>query len=93
VTNNPANTSAQQATATISVAGAGVTPAAGTVGAVSAKAAANAATGTVGSQAASFGSIPLVVVAPAGNAVTIQVATVCTGQSPQVDATASGVLY
>lgn len=83
-------TAAGQARAVVTTAGVGVTPAAGTVFAVEAKAAANAATGTVGNAAANSLSIDLVVVAPAGNAVTLQVAsTVTTGT---VDASASGSL-
>lgn len=85
-----AATAAGQARAVVSVAGVGVTPAAGTVLAVEAKAAANAATGTSGDSAANSLSAPLVVVAPAGNAVTVQVATTVT--TGTVDAAASGSL-
>lgn len=87
-----AGTAAPIATATITTAGTGVTPAAGTYFLVDARAGANAATGTVGDGCANFGSTPFVVVAPAGNAVTIQVASTNAGTTSRVDAFASGVL-
>lgn len=81
-----------RASAVISTAGTGVTPAAGVYLGVDAVAGANAATGTTGNGAANYGSAPLAVVAPAGNAVTIQVATTNTGTVARVDAFASGML-
>jgi len=76
----------------LTTAGAGVTPAAGAVFEVQALAAANAATGTVGSQSAVFGSIRLVVVAPGGNAVTVQAASTISGGSSKVAFSAIGEL-
>jgi len=87
-----ATATAGQARAVISVAGAGATPAAGTVGACEAKNGANAATGTVGTQAANSVTFPLVVIAPGGNAVTVQVATTIAGTAGVVDVSASGAL-
>lgn len=92
---NPGGSStAGQARGVIATAGTNVTPAAGTVLAREAKAGANVATGTVGSQAAVTGSIELVVVAPAGNAVTLTLAsTVSAGSTVGVvDAAAAGQL-
>jgi hypothetical protein len=87
-----ASTVAGQARGVITVAGTNVTPAAGTVMAAEAKAGANAAAGTVGSSADHSASMPLVVVAPAGNAVTVQVTSTVAGTAGVVDAWASGVL-
>lgn len=87
-----ASTVAGQARGVVAVAGTNVVPAAGTIMAVEAKAGANAATGTVGAQAANEGSMKAVVVAPAGNAVTVTVATTQAGTSSVVDAWASGEL-
>lgn len=64
--------------ALIATAGTNVTPAAGTIFAVSTRVGANAATGTVGTQGSNFGSIPIVVNAPAGNSVTITLASTLT---------------
>lgn len=60
-----------QSKATVATAGTGVVPAAGTYFEVNAFSGANAATGTAGTQAANFGCIPMTVVAPAGNSVTL----------------------
>lgn len=87
-----ASATAGQAAATFTTAGVGVTPAAGTYFVVEARAGANAATGTGGSQAANFGSTPFTVVAPAGNSVTIQVASTNAGTNSLVEAFASGQL-
>lgn len=85
-----ASATAGQARAVVTTAGVGVVPAAGSVLAAEARAGANAATGTVGSSNSVTQSIPLTVVAPAGNAVTVQVAsTISTGV---VDVSASGAL-
>lgn len=83
---------AGQARALFSTAGAGVSPVAGVYFGVDAQAGANAASGTTGSQAANFGFMALTVVAPAQNAVTVQVASTNAGTSSLVDAFASGVL-
>lgn len=74
----------------ISVAGAGATPAAGNYFGVQATSGANATTGTVGSGGSNFGSLPMIVVAPAGNAVTIQVTVTVAGTAGRVDASAFG---
>lgn len=87
-----AATTAGRASAEISTAGTGVTPGAGVYLGVDALQGANAATGTVGGGNSNFGSTPLTVVAPAGNAVTVQVACTVTGTSGRVDAYASGAL-
>lgn len=83
---------AGRASAEISTAGAGATPAAGVYLGVDALTGANATTGTVGTQAANYACAPWTVVAPAGNAVTIQVATTHTGTTSRVDAYAVGAL-
>ena len=87
-----ASSTAGRASAELSTAGAGATPAAGVYLGVDALAGANAATGAVGTQAANYAAAPWTVVAPAGNAVTIQVATTCTGTTTRVDAHATGAL-
>lgn len=87
-----ASATAGQARAVVTVAGAGATPAAGTLFAVEARAGANAATGTVGSNGHAAQSAPLTVIAPAGNAVTVQVATTQAGTYTVVDAFAAGAL-
>lgn len=89
--NAAANAVAGNANATFSVAGAGATPT-GNVFAVDAKCGANAATGTVGSQGSNFAQTDLVVTAPAGNAVTIQVTTTITGTGGECDSFAIGQL-
>lgn len=79
--------------ALIATAGTNVTPAAGTIFAVSARIGANAATGTVGSQGSNFGSVPITVVAPAGNSVTVTLASTLTSTTEgAVDCSIFGVL-
>jgi len=85
-----ASATAGQARAVFATAGTGVTPAAGTVFAVEAKAGANSATGTVGSSGSRTASMPLTVIAPVGNSVTVTVATTQAGTASIVDAWASG---
>jgi len=85
-----ASTTAGQARAVFATAGTGVTPAAGTVLAIEAKAGANAATGTVGSNDSRTATMPLTVIAPGGNSVTVTVATTQAGTASVVDAWASG---
>lgn len=75
-----------------SIAGAGSTPAPGNIFAVEARAGANAATGTVGSQAANFGSVPIIIFGNAGGTTVVQVATSQSGTNSQVDAFAIGML-
>lgn len=87
-----ASVTAGQARVVFATAGAGVTPAAGTVGGCEALAGANAATGTVGSNGSARTRMPLTVIAPAGNAVTVTVATTQAGTASRVDAWASGAL-
>jgi hypothetical protein len=73
-------------------AGAGVTPAAGNLFGVRSNAGANAATGTVGTSGSNFGSLAVVVIAPAGNAVQVQVVTAVAGTGGTWDASAVGLL-
>lgn len=87
-----ASATAGQARGVITTAGTNVTPAAGTVMACEAKAGANAAAGTVGSSADHFTFVPLTVIAPAGNSVTVQVTSTIAGTAGVVDAWASGAL-
>lgn len=91
-TTYPNGTTAGLASAVISTAGAGVTPAAGNVFGVDAMTAQNLSTGGSGIGNSNFGSMPLTVVAPAENDVTIQVAATITGTAGRVDAFASGKL-
>lgn len=74
VTNSPTVTTGAVMTGVVSVAGAGVTPPAGTVFEIDAQIAANAATGATGTSGHAVGSQRLVVIAPVGNAVTVQFA-------------------
>lgn len=92
VTTTAGSSTAGQARAVVTVAGAGVTPAAGTIMAAEAKSGANAVTGLVGTQGHRSASLPFTVVAPGGNAVTIQVTTTITGTAGVVDSTATGAL-
>lgn len=92
VTNAAVNAVQGQARAVVTTAGAGVTPAAGTIAAVEARAGANAATGTVGTQGNAHINVNAVVVAPAGNAVQIQVTTTIAGTAGVVDISANGSL-
>lgn len=87
-----AGTAAPIATATFTTAGTNVVPAAGTYAVVDARAGANAATGVVGDGCANFGSYVWTVVAPAGNSVTIQVASTNAGTTSLVEAAAYGVM-
>lgn len=90
--NAGANAVTAQATGVVSVAGAGATPAAGNYMRVTALAGANVAAGTVGDSGANSQSIPLVVVAPGGNAVTVQCAATVAGSSGEVNVSAVGAL-
>lgn len=89
---NSASTTAGQASALLSVAGAGAIPAAGVYLGVDALAGANAVTGLTGAQGSNYAAATWTVVAPAGNAVTIQVTATCAGTTSKVDAYATGVL-
>lgn len=77
--NAAANATAGRALGYISTAGTNVTPAAGALIAVDARCGANAATGTVGSQSSNSDRQNVVVIAPAGNDVTLTIQTVVTG--------------
>ena len=83
---------AGSARAVISVAGAGSTPAAGALMAIEAMAAANAAGGTTGTQGSRNASNNFTIVAPAGNAVLVQVVPTISGTAGRVDAWAAGAL-
>jgi hypothetical protein len=75
----------------IATAGANVTPPAGTRLACEAKAGANAATGVVGTQGNNSVRTKMIVVAPAGNAVTLTLAsTITNATAGVVDASAIG---
>ena len=88
-----ASATAGQALGTITTAGTGVNPAAGTYLTCEARAGANAATGAVGSQGHNSVSVDdFIVVAPAGNAVTIQAASTNAGTSSRVSFSAIGRL-
>lgn len=90
--NAAANAVLGEARATVSVAGAGAAPAAGTLFELGALAGANVAAGLVGSQGANSGTVSAIIVAPAGNAVTMQAAAVITGTSGRVAVSAIGGL-
>lgn len=77
------------ATPTVSVAGTGVTPAAGVVLGLALRTGGGAATGTVGTNSQGSVSLPLTVIAPSGNEVTV---TLQTGGATVASATASGEL-
>lgn len=85
-----AGTAAGQSLVTITTAGTNVTPAAGTYLDCEARAGANAATGTVGSQGANFCTLPFTVIAPAGNTVTIQGASIQAGTNSRASMMACG---
>jgi hypothetical protein len=92
IANAAAASTAGRARGVISTAGTGVIPTAGTVLAVDAKAGANAATGTVGSQGQSSTVINATIVAPVGNAVTLVLVTTVAGTVGSIDAFAIGAL-
>lgn len=83
---------AGQALGIIAVAGAGAAPPAGTVASCEARCGANAIGGTVGSQAATSIGAMLVVAAPAGNDVTLTLASTIAGTNGRVSASAIGQL-
>lgn len=86
-----ASATAGQALGVITTAGTGVTPSAGTYLACEARAGANAATGTVGGSGNnSIICQNFVVIAPVGNAVTIQGASTIAGTAGRVDFFAAG---
>lgn len=87
-----AGTVGATATGTVTTAGVGVTPAAGTYLRADAIAGANAAGGTTGSDASGFASLPMTVVAPGANNVTIQATAAITGTQGQVSVSAAGAL-
>lgn len=92
VQNAAALASAGEARGTVSVAGGGATPAAGTLFEIECVVGANAAAGTVGDGDNNSGSLPFVIAAPAANAVTVQLASVVTGSGGRVSAAAAGLL-
>lgn len=84
-------TTAGQALGVVATAGAGVTPAAATVLTCEARAGANAATGTVGSQGNNAVAIEnFVLIAPAGNSVTLTGDTTIAGTNGRVSYSANG---
>lgn len=76
----------------VTTAGTGVTPPAGSLIDCEARAGANAATGTVGSSGANSNQSRAVVIAPAGNSVTIQAASTIAGTNGRVSFSAIGEL-
>ena len=90
--NAGANAATAQATGIVSTAGAGVLPAAGNYLRCDALAGANVAAGTVGDSGDNFLSSPFTVVAPLGNAVTVQAAATVAGSGGQVSVSAIGAL-
>jgi hypothetical protein len=85
-----ASTTAGQATGVVTVAGAGATPTAGTYLHCDARAGANAAAGTVGSNSTQTVSIPFVLVAGAGAAATIQFASTNAGTFSRASCSVAG---
>lgn len=83
---------AGSAAVSFSTAGTNVVPAAGIIFTVDCRVGANNVTGLDGAGAANFGSLPVVIIAPAGNAVTVQYATTNTGTLAITAATAFGML-
>lgn len=88
----PTSTAAGFVLGIVSILGAGATPPAGTIFQVGCRCGPNTATGTVSSQAANTGSIPLQITAPAGNSVALQLAVTLTGSAGEVSCTAAGAL-
>ena len=89
---NAASAVGATGTGIISTAGAGVTPVAGNYLRCDASVGGNAAGGTVGDGDANNTTSPMVVAAPAGNSVTIQIASTVAGAAGQVSASAIGLL-
>lgn len=92
VDNAGANAVEGRARAVIATAGTGVVPAAGTLLAVEAKAGANVAAGTVGTQGSASVSVRVLVQAPAGNTVTLTLASTIAGTAGVCDVSAIGEL-
>jgi hypothetical protein len=90
--NAGANAVAAVATGLVTTAGAGATPAAGSYLRCDAQAGANVAAGTVGDSGDNFLSSPFILVAPTGNAVTLQATATIAGTAGQVSVTAVGTL-
>lgn len=85
-------TTAGQASAQLSVSGTNATPTPGIYLGVDARVGAPLATSTTGAQSSNFASAPITAIAPAGNAITIQVATTNVGTAALVDVFALGKL-
>lgn len=81
VGNAATNAAAGACSASITTAGTGVTPTAGQVMGVYSYCGATGATSVAGTNGSNRMSMPLVVVAPAGNTVTVRAAVTCTGAS------------
>ncbi|MHB8511477.1 MAG: hypothetical protein ACYDCC_04800 [Actinomycetota bacterium] len=91
-TNNASVTGIGNARGTVATAGSGVTPAAGTVLQAEALAGANAATGTVGTSGIASVTSRVVVIAPAGNSVTLTLASNINATQGTVNVSAVGEL-
>lgn len=92
VQNAAAVAAAASAIGIVSVAGAGVAPVAGNYLRCDALVGANAAGGLTGDEGEASNSTPLVVIAPAGNAVQIQAAATIVGTAGSVNVSAIGAL-
>ena len=90
--NAGANAVAAQATAVLSVVGAGSTPLNGNYVRCDAQAGANVAAGTVGDSGNATLVFPFVFVAPAANTVSLQVTTTQAGSNSQISVSAIGAL-
>lgn len=87
-----ASSTAGQALGVVTTAGTDVTPAAGTYLSCEARCGANAATGTVGGAGNNSVAVPdFVVIAPAGNSVSLQGTTTIAGTAGRVSYSANGV--
>lgn len=92
ISNAAANAVNGNASVGMSIAGVGSTPPNGNVAGVVALCGANAATGTVGSQDSTSVSVPLTIIAPAGNSVLLQWTSSFAGTSGLIIMMATGAL-
>lgn len=90
--NAAANTASAVATGLVTTAGTGVVPAAGSYLRCDAVIGADTGTGLDGTGATGYNSIAMVVIAPAGNGVTLQLTSTVSGSGGRINCTASGQL-
>lgn len=93
VANAPTNAVAGRAFGEVLTSETGVVPAAGVQVATEARCGAGSATGTSGTQGSNTVRVPMIVVAPAGNAVKLRARATIAGSNGHVEAMASGRLY